>query len=142
MNRFFALAVITLAITAASTTTTAVAGDTGAIRGKVVDAVTGLPIAGATIVVSGRGFSRDVNTDTSGFYVVLGVPMQRLAVYASMPDSRTACPFYVAPIPAGEVKDLSFTVKAVGDAEQCKIATGSESFDPDRTQDVDSITTY
>ncbi len=49
------------------------AGDEGAIRGQVVDARTGLPLAGATLDVSSDGPVARVSTDADGRYEALGL---------------------------------------------------------------------
>src|SRR6056297_1918275 len=48
------------------------AGTTGKIRGKVVDAETGEPLAGASVMI--QGTSLGSYTDSSGTYFILQVP--------------------------------------------------------------------
>ncbi len=86
MNRrtIFSRAVVCLAILL---TATALASQTGRIRGRVVDAKTREPLVGANVVIEGTDLG--AATDAKGEYLIANVPVGRVSVTASYISYQT-----------------------------------------------------
>lgn len=60
---------------------TAIAAETGRIRGRVLDAATGEPLVGASVVIEGTDLG--AATDANGEYLIVNVPVGRVTLVVS-----------------------------------------------------------
>ncbi len=63
------------------------AGTTGKITGKIIDAETGMPLAGANVVVTGTSYGTAAGAD--GRYVIMNIPAGTYSLAASMIGYKT-----------------------------------------------------
>jgi len=85
-------------------------GQTGTIKGKVIDKQSELPMMGASVELLGAGISKGVVTDFDGYFTITGVPIGRQTIRISYIG------FEVNTIPNIEIttgKDVSINVTLV-----------------------------
>ena len=130
MSSLLAL-VSVLALVISGTTAGTTAGTAPPIDGRVVDARSGAPIAGAEISIVGR--SGSVRTDALGRFHWPTVPPLPIDVIAVLPDGRVAGPIRVTTLGASEPLTLtvdatvSETVTVLGAAPTLDAAPGAST---------------
>ncbi len=130
MSSLLAL-VSVLAIVISGTTAGTTAGAAPPIDGRLVDARSGAPIAGAEITIVGR--SGSVRTDALGRFHWPAAPALPIDVIAVLPDGRVAGPIRVTTLGTSETLTLtvdaavSETVTVLGAAPTLDAAPGAST---------------
>jgi hypothetical protein len=98
------------------------------VKGKVVDAVTGIGIPGVIVQVKGNGAVAPSSTDNNGFYRLIGVPVGRQSFGASYPGYK---PSQLSDIIVTSGKEVVLTIELEESALEVEEVSVSASGDSD-----------
>ena len=109
------------------------ADETAGLRGHLIDASSGKPISGASVIIEGPGFKRDVAANRDGFYSILGLSPGEYTVVFS--GSGYGCNISFLTLDSGEARTVDFKDRPVKGLLHCVARLYLPLVDPDQTQD-------
>lgn len=99
----------------------------GTVSGTVTTAVTGEPVAGATVRLEPKGLTATTGAD--GGYQFTDLPVGEYTVATSTGDQRCAGQYAKAPVDmAGGIADVDLSLMTAGDEGGYQCATGAQEF--------------